>query len=53
MATGNLTVRNMIQAEGKVQTVSDLDFGTRGVVNIDQSNTVGVQCTTCKLVTSA
>ncbi|MER8751147.1 spore coat U domain-containing protein [Mesorhizobium sp. M1050] len=46
-ATGNMTVRITIQAECKVQTASDLDFGTRGVIdaNVDQTSTVGVQCT--------
>ncbi|HEV7309981.1 spore coat U domain-containing protein [Ensifer sp.] len=47
-ATGNLTVRITIQAECKIQTATDLDFGSRGVIdaNVDQSTTVGVQCTT-------
>ncbi|KSV64860.1 spore coat protein U [Sinorhizobium sp. GW3] len=47
-ATGNLTVRITIQAECKIQTATDLDFGTRGVIdaNLDQSTTIGVQCTT-------
>lgn len=47
-ATGNMTVRITIQAECKIQTASDLDFGTRGVVdaNVDQTSTIGVQCTT-------
>ncbi|WP_352923385.1 hypothetical protein [Mesorhizobium sp. M0698] len=53
MATGNMTVRITIQAECKVQTVSDLDFGTRGVVDIDQTNTVGVHARRGKLITSA
>jgi spore coat protein U-like protein len=46
-ATGNMTVRITIQAECKIQTSSDLDFGTRGVIdaNIDQTSTIGVQCT--------
>ena len=46
-ATGNMTVRITIQAECKIQTSSDLDFGTRGVIdaNVDQTSTIGVQCT--------
>ncbi|MBZ9978061.1 spore coat U domain-containing protein [Mesorhizobium sp. BR-1-1-10] len=46
-ATGNLNVRITIQAECKVVTAADLDFGTRGVVdaNIDQTTTISVQCT--------
>ena len=32
-ATGNMTVRITIQAECKIQTSSDLDFGTRGVID--------------------
>jgi spore coat protein U-like protein len=36
-ATGNLMVRITIQAECKIQSAADLDFGTRGVIaNIDQ-----------------
>ncbi|MCY1740881.1 Csu type fimbrial protein [Ensifer sp. SL37] len=47
-ATGNMTVRLTIQAECKIQTASDLDFGTAGVIaaNIDQASNIGVQCTT-------
>ncbi|AEG58263.1 spore coat U domain-containing protein [Sinorhizobium meliloti] len=46
-ATGNMTVRITIQAECKIQTSGDLDFGTRGVIdaNVDQTSTIGVQCT--------
>lgn len=46
-ATGNLNVRITIQAECKVVTAADLDFGTRGVIdaNIDQSTTITIQCT--------
>jgi spore coat protein U-like protein len=46
-ATGNMNVRITIQAECKVVTASDLDFGTRGVIdaNIDQTSTISVQCT--------
>lgn len=46
-ATGNLTVRITIQAECKIQSAADLDFGTRGVIdaNIDQTTTISVQCT--------
>ncbi|TCU30559.1 spore coat protein U-like protein [Rhizobium azibense] len=46
-ATGNMTVRITIQSECKIQTVSDLDFGTAGVIdaNIDQTSSIGVQCT--------
>ncbi|MER9295295.1 spore coat U domain-containing protein [Mesorhizobium sp. M0621] len=46
-ATGNMTVRITIQAECKVQTASDLDFGTKGVIdaNVDLTSTIGVQCT--------
>lgn len=46
-ATGNMTVRITIQAECKIQTASDLDFGTRGIIdaNVDQTSTIGVQCT--------
>lgn len=47
VATGNMTVRITITAECKVQTASDLDFGSNGVIdaNIDQTSTIGVQCT--------
>lgn len=47
VATGNMTVRITIQAECKIQTASDLDFGTKGVLdaNADQTSTIGVQCT--------
>lgn len=47
-ASGNMTVRITIQAQCVVQTASDLDFGTNGVIatNIDQTSTIGVQCTT-------
>lgn len=46
-ATGNMTVRITIQAQCLIQTASDLDFGTNGVIaaNIDQTSTIGVQCT--------
>lgn len=46
-ATGNMNVRITIQAECKVVTATDLDFGTRGVIdaNIDQTSTLTVQCT--------
>lgn len=46
-ATGNMAVRITIQAECKIQTASDLDFGTTGVIdaNVDQISTIGVQCT--------
>ncbi|PKA43775.1 spore coat protein U [Rhizobium sullae] len=46
-ATGNMTVRITIQAECRIQTASDLDFGNAGVIdaNIDQTSTIGVQCT--------
>jgi spore coat protein U-like protein len=46
-ATGNMNVRITIQAECKIQTSADLDFGTRGVIdaNVDQTSTIGVQCT--------
>jgi spore coat protein U-like protein len=49
-ATGNLTVHITIIDECKVQTGSDLDFGTHGVLdaNVDQTTTIGVQCTTGK-----
>jgi spore coat protein U-like protein len=48
VATGNMTVRITIQAECKVQSASDLDFGTKGVLDVatDQTSTIGVQCTT-------
>lgn len=48
VATGNMTVRITIQAECKIQTASDLDFGTKGVLDAatDQTSTIGVQCTT-------
>ncbi|MGV1761021.1 Csu type fimbrial protein [Rhizobium sp. A22-96] len=47
-ATGNMNVRITIQAQCVIQTASDLDFGTNGVIatNIDQTSTIGVQCTT-------
>jgi spore coat protein U-like protein len=47
-ATGNMTVRITIQAECKIQTASDLDFGTKGVLDAatDQASAIGVQCTT-------
>lgn len=47
VATGNMTVRITIQAQCLVQTASDLDFGTNGIIaaNIDQTSTIGVQCT--------
>lgn len=46
-ATGNLTVRITIQAECKIQSAADLDFGSRGVIdaNIDQTTAISVQCT--------
>lgn len=47
VATGNMTVRITITAECKVQTASDLDFGSKGVIdaNVEQTSTIGVQCT--------
>ncbi|NLR98008.1 spore coat U domain-containing protein [Rhizobium sp. P38BS-XIX] len=47
VATGNMTVRITIQAQCLVQSASDLDFGTTGIItaNIDQTSTIGVQCT--------
>ena len=47
-ATGNMTVRITIQAECKVQTATDMDFGTKGVIdaNVDQTSIISVQCTT-------
>lgn len=47
VATGNMNVRITITAECKVQTASDLDFGSKGVIdaNVDQTSTIGVQCT--------
>lgn len=46
-ATGNMTVRITIQAECKIESADDLDFGTWGVMdaNIDQTTTISVQCT--------
>ncbi|ABS17460.1 Csu type fimbrial protein [Brucella anthropi] len=46
-ATGNMNVRITIQAECKIVTATDLDFGTKGVidVNVDQTSTISVQCT--------
>jgi len=46
-ATGNMTVRITIQAGCKVQTATDMDFGTNGVIdaNVDQTSTISVQCT--------
>jgi spore coat protein U-like protein len=46
-ATGSFNVRITIQAECKVQSANDLNFGTRGVIdaNIDQTTTLAVQCT--------
>jgi spore coat protein U-like protein len=47
-ATGNLTVRITITNECKVQTGSDLNFGSHGVIDadIDVDSSIGVQCTT-------
>ena len=46
-ATGNMNVKMTIQAECKVQTATDMDFGTKGVLdaNTDQTSTISVQCT--------
>ncbi len=40
-ATGNMNVRITIQAECKIVTATDLDFGTKGVIdaNVDQTST--------------
>ncbi|MGX5850722.1 Csu type fimbrial protein [Mesorhizobium sp. PL10] len=48
VATGNLTVRITITSECKVQSGSDLNFGSHGVIdaNLDVDSTIGVQCTT-------
>lgn len=49
-ATGSMNVRITITDECKVQTASDLDFGSHGVIdaNVDQTSTINVQCTTGK-----
>lgn len=46
-ATSNMTVTITIQAQCLIQTASNLNFGTNGVIsaNIDQTSTIGVQCT--------
>jgi spore coat protein U-like protein len=46
-ATGSFQSRITIQAECKVQSATNLDFGTYGVldVNRDATSTIGVQCT--------
>jgi len=46
-ASGSMTVRITIQAECKVLTATDMDFGTEGVIDadIDQTSTISVQCT--------
>lgn len=46
-ATGNMNVRITITAECRVATATDLDFGTSGVIaaNVDQTSTIGIQCT--------
>jgi len=48
--TANMNVRITIIDECKIQTVNDLDFGSHGVIdaNVDQTTTIGVQCTTGK-----
>lgn len=47
IATGSFTSQLIITAECKVQSASNLDFGTDGVLDaiIDTTSTVGVQCT--------
>jgi spore coat protein U-like protein len=46
-ATGTFNVRITIQAECRVNSATDLDFGTTGVIaaNIDQQSAISVQCT--------
>lgn len=46
-ATANMTVRITIQGQCLIQSANDLDFGATGVItaNIDQTTTIGVQCT--------
>ncbi|MDQ8729440.1 spore coat U domain-containing protein [Bradyrhizobium sp. LHD-71] len=46
-ATGQFTVRITIAAECRVNSATDLDFGTSGVIaaNVDAQSTVTVQCT--------
>ena len=46
-ATGSFTSQLIITAECKVQSATTLDFGSDGVLDavIDQTSTIGVQCT--------
>ncbi|ENN88109.1 Spore coat protein U [Rhizobium freirei PRF 81] len=48
VVNGNMTVSITIQAQCLIQTSGNLNFGTNGVIsaNIDQTSTIGVQCTT-------
>jgi len=47
-ATGSFAVRITITTECKLVSASDLDFGSRGVIdaNVDSTSTISVQCTT-------
>ncbi len=46
-ATGSFNVRITIQAECRVNSATDMNFGTAGVIaaNIDQQSAISVQCT--------
>lgn len=46
-ATGQFTVRLTITAECRVNSATDLDFGSSGVIaaNVDAQSTITVQCT--------
>lgn len=46
-ASSSFQVNLTIQGECKVQSASNVDFGSRGVIdaNIDTTSTIGVQCT--------
>jgi spore coat protein U-like protein len=46
-ATSSFQVNLTIQGECKVQSASNMNFGTYGVIdaNIDTTNSIGVQCT--------
>ena len=46
-ATSSFQVNLTIQGECKVQSTSNVNFGSRGVIdaNVDTTNAIGVQCT--------
>jgi spore coat protein U-like protein len=46
-ATGQFTVRLTITAECRINSATDLDFGSSGVIatNVDAQSTITVQCT--------